>query len=221
MENFPRETWSSTISAGYFVGYCFGDLVLGLIHYREYTDPVSGWIHHIVYACLVYRLAITKQLSFFLVCGAPLELSTVFLAGGHMFPHLRDDFWFPVSFFFSRIVFVTLMAHEMIFNVVTPPGGTTIYVLALFMHVYWLHLYLRGRKRRVQRRKKALEQEQQTQREAMLTNGHGQKVIISKTTTTTTIVSEGAVAAYSSSVARHSEGTFQLRIKNQQTQPTQ
>ncbi|KAF9912322.1 hypothetical protein BX616_010349 [Lobosporangium transversale] len=156
LENFPRETWPSSVLCGYFIGYCIADLLLGNIHYRMYVDAM-GWTHHITYCLLVYRLAIQNNLSQFLICGGVLEVPSIFLASGMMFPRLRSDFWFPLTFVLFRIFFVGFIWHECAFNYPTPPRGAAIYFVALIIHCFWLSKYIRGRSRRKQRAMKEAE----------------------------------------------------------------
>lgn len=82
-----------------------------------------------------------------------------------MFPHLREDFWFPLTFFFCRIVFVIGVLHEVTFNVETAPGGPQVYTLALAIHVYWFQKYLKGRRRRTLKARKAKQEELERQKE--------------------------------------------------------
>ncbi|KAI7822398.1 hypothetical protein BC939DRAFT_477854 [Gamsiella multidivaricata] len=138
LENFPRESWFSSVMCGYFTGYCAGDLLLGQIHYREHVGLTSGWVHHILYSWLTYQCAKHNLLSEFLIAGGPLELPTMFLAAGFIFPYLREDFWFPTSFLLVRIFYVAFMWHEVHFNFPTPTGGSGIYFAALMLHVNWL-----------------------------------------------------------------------------------
>ena len=73
LENFPRESWFSSVIGGYFIAYCICDLLIGQLHYREHIDPASGWMHHLVYSGLVYVLATQHSLSSFLIAGGLLE----------------------------------------------------------------------------------------------------------------------------------------------------
>ncbi|KAF9378306.1 hypothetical protein CPC16_011372 [Podila verticillata] len=154
LENFPRESATSSISVGYFTAYCIVDLILGRIHYPKYVDLLSGYFHHFMYLGLVQRLALQEKISLFNVCGSPLELSTIFLASGMIWPERRSDVWFPVSFFLCRILFVIAILHEVQFNMAIPTGGTSVYALALAIHVYWFWKYFQGVKRRKMRKEK-------------------------------------------------------------------
>ncbi|KAF9295517.1 hypothetical protein BGZ74_010778 [Mortierella antarctica] len=156
LENFPRESVTSSMSVGYFIAYCILDLILGGLHYPKYVDPLSGYFHHLIYMGLVMRLVSEEKISLFNVCGSPLELSTVFLSSGMIWPERRSDLWFPVTFFTSRILFVIAILHEVQFNMPIPYGGTSVYALALMLHIYWFWKYFQSVKRkRMQQDKKA------------------------------------------------------------------
>ncbi|KAF9121288.1 hypothetical protein BGW39_010650 [Mortierella sp. 14UC] len=160
LENFPRESVWSSLLCGYFVAYCAADLVIGWIHYREHIDPASGYIHHLSYSWLIWQLGRHGQLSLFLICGGLLEVSTIFLASGYIFPRLREDFWFPSTFIFVRILFVGLMLHETGFNIPTAPGAVGVYFLAFLMHVFWINKYFQGLMKRTRKAKEVLEKKE-------------------------------------------------------------
>ncbi|KAF9294194.1 hypothetical protein BGZ88_004248 [Linnemannia elongata] len=200
LENFPRESVWSSLLCGYFVAYCAADLVIGRMHYPEHIDPASGYIHHLFYTWLIWQLGRHGQLSIFLICGGVLEVSTIFLASGYMYPHLREDFWFPSSFFLVRIVFVGFMLHETIFNFNTPSGGCVIYFLALLMHIFWFNKYVQGLKRRTRRAQKELQEKQEQEQQLVESNSDDKDGGVRYTAATAT-----ATATTNS--------TFQLRVK--------
>lgn len=200
LENFPRESVWSSLLCGYFVAYCAADLIIGWMHYPEHIDPASGYIHHLFYTWLIWQLACHGQLSIFLIAGGVLEVSTIFLASGYMYPHLREDFCFPSTFFLVRIVFVSLMLHETAFNFNPPKGGCFVYFLALLMHVFWFNKYIQGLRRRTRKAQKDL-QEKKEQEQQLVDgcldgkDGDVRNATASATATATT------------------NGTFQLRVK--------
>jgi hypothetical protein len=80
-------------------------------------------------------------------------VSTIFLAFGNMFPHLRSDFWFPATFILSRIIYHTLILQEIMFNYTMPSGAAELFAISLLVHVYWINKYFVGVRRRACRRK--------------------------------------------------------------------
>ncbi|KAG0210854.1 hypothetical protein BGX28_008821 [Mortierella sp. GBA30] len=152
LHNFPRESDVATMYSAYFVSYLICDLVLGMIYYRAYLDPLSGWFHHLGYLAVVSNAALQKNVSTLFAIGTPIEVSTIFLASGHIFPHLRSDFMFATSFFLSRIVYPIVLLPELYLNVESrlcwKVGAT-----ALLVHIHWFRKfvqqqlrYYRGRK---------------------------------------------------------------------------
>ncbi|KAF9135109.1 hypothetical protein BGW39_004741 [Mortierella sp. 14UC] len=154
LEDYPHESVFSAIAVGYFVGYAAADLILGYIHYRDQVDPFSGWVHHVVYILLAWRLAIANNLSIFAICGGPLEVSSIFLASGNMFPHLKSA-WFPLTFILSRIIGHLLILQEIMFNYPTPSVTAGLFAGAWVMHAFWIYKYFAGVQRRARRAKKA------------------------------------------------------------------
>ncbi|KAG9070844.1 hypothetical protein KI688_008385 [Linnemannia hyalina] len=187
LENFPQESVFGAVAVAYFVGYALGDLILGFIHYPDHVDPLSGWVHHIVYILLAWRLAMVNHLWIFSICGGPLEVSTVFLAISNMFPHLESarSFWFPLTFVLARIIGHALILQEILFNYPTPSGSAELFAGSLCLHVFWIWKYYMGVRRRAHRAKKAAALEQkQKQRQAK------EKVAIG-TSTSSSMGSEG------------------------------
>ncbi|KAF9138884.1 hypothetical protein BGX30_008617 [Mortierella sp. GBA39] len=204
LENFPRESVWSSLLCGYFVAYCAGDLVIGWMHYPEHIDPASGYIHHLFYTWLIWQLGRHGQFSMFLIAGGVLEVSTIFLASGYMYPHLREDFWFPSSFFLVRIVFVSLMLHETTFNFDTPKGGCFIYFLALLMHIFWFNKYIQGLRRRTRKAQESQEKKEQEQQKK-----EQERQLVDRNS----VGKDGGVRNPAATATATTNGTFQLRVK--------
>ncbi|KAF9143020.1 hypothetical protein BG015_000577 [Linnemannia schmuckeri] len=204
-ENFPRESVWSSLLCGYFVGYCAGDLVIGWMHYSEHIGLASGYLHHLFYTWLIWQLGCHGQLSVFLIAGGVLEVSTIFLASGYMYPHLREDFWFPFTFFLVRILFVGLMLHEGIFNYDSPRGGIAIYSLAFLLHVFWFNKYLQGLRRRTRKAQKELQEKEEQEKKKQ--EQHSESHL--------DIKDSGADGERNSTTTatKTTNGLFQLRVK--------
>ena len=132
-------------------------------------------------------------------------VSTIFLAAGYMYPHLRVDFWFPSSFLLVRIFFVSLMLHETVFNYGPPRGGCFVYFLALLMHIFWCNKYFQGLRRRTRKaqmefqEKKEQEQQKKEQEWQLVdSNSDGKDDGVRNTAATAT---------------ETTNGTFRLRVK--------
>ena len=119
------------------------DLGLGLAFYRSHLHPLTGWLHHVVYMLFVATLLRTRA-SLALTCVMVEELPTALLGAGQVFPALRHDLAFGVSFFLTRllyhgwylanIVFVSLRATPLHAAVLPSVAAAA---LALGLHVMW------------------------------------------------------------------------------------
>lgn len=119
------------------------DLVLGLAFYRSHLHPLTGWVHHVVYMLFVATLLRTRA-SLALTCVMIEELPTALLGAGQIFPALRHDLAFGVSFFLTRllyhgwylanIVFVSMRATPLHPAVLTSVAAAA---LALGLHLMW------------------------------------------------------------------------------------
>ncbi|KAK3831327.1 MAG: hypothetical protein JOS17DRAFT_744999 [Linnemannia elongata] len=141
MNRFPRESGLATGYCAYFVSYLICDLVLGCVYYHDFVDPLSGWAHHLFYLGVMSRATAQGNISTLFAMGTPIEVSTIFLATGHIFPTLRSDVVFATSFFLARIVYPIALLPELFLNVESRlcwKVGT----MALLVHVYWFHKFV-------------------------------------------------------------------------------
>ncbi|KAF9561108.1 hypothetical protein EC968_005849 [Mortierella alpina] len=127
--------------SAYFISYLLCDLLLGMIYYRTYLDPLSGWFHHLAYLAVVSSATSQRNVSTLFAIGTPIEVSTIFLASGHIFPHLRSDVLFAVSFFLSRIVYPVVLLPELYLNVESRLCWK-VAVVALMVHIHWFHKFI-------------------------------------------------------------------------------
>ncbi|KAF9359294.1 hypothetical protein BGX26_012674 [Mortierella sp. AD094] len=141
LRNFPKESDLATMYSAYFISYLICDLGLGIIHYRKYLDPLSGWLHHLGYLCIISNATLQKNVSTFFAMGTPIEVSTIFLASGHIFPKLRSDFLFAIAFFTSRIVYPIVLLPELYLNVESRLCWK-VAMMALLLHVHWFRKFV-------------------------------------------------------------------------------
>ncbi|GJJ73743.1 hypothetical protein EMPS_06101 [Entomortierella parvispora] len=73
--------------------------------------------------------------------GTPIEVSTIFLASGHIFPKLRSDFLFATSFFLSRIIYPVVLLPELFLNVDSRLCWK-VGLMALMVHVHWFKKFV-------------------------------------------------------------------------------
>ncbi|KAF8924013.1 hypothetical protein BGZ58_002281 [Dissophora ornata] len=141
LRHFPRESDVATMYSAYFVSYLICDLLLGVIYYRAYLDPLSGWFHHLGYLSVVSNATLQKNVSTLFAIGTPIEVSTIFLASGHIFPKLRSDFLFATSFFLSRIVYPIVLIPELYLNVESRLCWK-VSLMALMVHIHWFRKFV-------------------------------------------------------------------------------
>ncbi|KAF9934124.1 hypothetical protein FBU30_003405 [Linnemannia zychae] len=138
LHRFPHESRLATAYCAYFTSYLICDLGLGMAYYRDFIDPLSGWAHHLFYLGVMSRAASQGSISTFFAIGTPIEVSTIFLATGHIFPTLRSDILFATSFFLARIVYPIALLPELYLNVESRLCWK-IGALAFLVHIYWFH----------------------------------------------------------------------------------
>ncbi|KAG0359838.1 hypothetical protein BGX24_005698 [Mortierella sp. AD032] len=141
MHRFPRESGLATAYCAYFVSYLICDLGLGMVYYRDFVDPLSGWAHHLFYLGVMSRATAQGNISTLFAMGTPIEVSTIFLAMGHIFPTLRSDVVFATSFFLARIVYPIILLPELILNVESRLCWK-VGAMALLVHVYWFYKFI-------------------------------------------------------------------------------
>ena len=103
------ESWLDTFCASFMVVFLALDLSIGQVDYRDLIQLDTGYIHHAVYLP-IYLFMLHFRLTPLLLLGACCELPTFIMALGILFPSLRQDLGFGVTFFFTRIVwFIVLL----------------------------------------------------------------------------------------------------------------
>ncbi|KAF9408243.1 hypothetical protein BGZ94_002384 [Podila epigama] len=171
LDHFPQESNVAIAYSAYFVSYLLCDLVLGLIYYRAYLDLLSGWLHHLGYLVVVSALTQQQHISTLFALGTPIELPTIFLAAGHIFPHLRNDILFATSFLLVRIIYPIVMLPELYLNVEARLCWK-VAVMALLVHLHWFKKFVQQQKRlyRAQQitKQDALKEEQMLQQQQQL-----------------------------------------------------
>ncbi|KAI9238454.1 MAG: hypothetical protein BYD32DRAFT_265138 [Podila humilis] len=126
----PRLFFDTTFSPGttvfaewtilFFASYLSMDLVLGMIYYRDKLTLLSGYFHH-TFHLFVCHVAIRTETVVPCVLLFYAEIPTTVLSLGFMFPHLRHDDLFGLTFVLSRFVMDALMTHELLRNTSMAP----------------------------------------------------------------------------------------------------
>lgn len=127
----------------------FFDLVFGLLFYRAYLDPLTAYVHHTVYIWILIT-GMTGNggfAQFEPFAAGPVymfveEVPTFMLALGSVFPALRTDIGFGVTFLALRLVYhAYMMAYSLYLGVdsVIP----IMYALTMMLHVFWYYTWVR------------------------------------------------------------------------------
>ncbi|EST05667.1 TRAM/LAG1/CLN8 homology domain protein [Kalmanozyma brasiliensis GHG001] len=174
----PRTKTVAEPLAAFFVAYLLSDLTLGSIYYRKLINLSSGWIHHIAYTFL-FSLWVHKGWAHIAATAAIFELPTLIMGVASIYPPLRSNMAFTVTFFSTRVFY----HFALLIACVTPHGrnapgingswGPAISLIATYpMHVWWGYKCICSIRRRMYKRK--LEAAQVAKEKASLASAAGQ-----------------------------------------------
>jgi len=120
----------------YFVSFCIMDIFIGRFLYPSYLQFLTGYIHHIFYITYFVHSYNTFA-SPFNIALLSVDIPTLLLGLGSLFPFMRNDILFTLFFVIFRIIL-----HLLILVIASYTVHNTIYTLAgimtLCVHVYWL-----------------------------------------------------------------------------------
>lgn len=127
----------------------FFDLVFGVLFYKQYLDPLTAYAHHTVYIWILIT-AMTGNggfAHFEPFAAGPVymfieEMPTFMLALGSVFPSLRTDVGFGVTFLVLRLIYhAYMLVYSVLLGVdlVIP----VMYVLTMMLHVFWFYTWMR------------------------------------------------------------------------------
>ncbi|EDR04263.1 uncharacterized protein LACBIDRAFT_304801 [Laccaria bicolor S238N-H82] len=143
----------SIAATRFFQTYLAVDLVLGSVHYPSQLQLVTGWIHHALYIIIVELTIKRSWTHIFCLCAA-MEIPTFVLGFTNLYPHLRSNVFFAVSFFLTRILFHIILAISYLLphNRHHTTGGSFLPagLLAMIfpMHAMWFRGCIKGFQRR-------------------------------------------------------------------------
>lgn len=113
------------------------DLILGTLYYPSQLDPLTSIFHHIFYVTFMLVLLQQNYSRGFVLCFV-MEVPTGLLALGSVFQQCRTDIGFGISFFITRLVYNSYLAHKL-YNL-SPEGMIwRICTGVLCMHLYWFY----------------------------------------------------------------------------------
>ncbi|KAJ3757620.1 hypothetical protein EV360DRAFT_20958, partial [Lentinula raphanica] len=149
-----------------FQAYLLADLSMGAMHYRSQLNLFTGWFHHILYLGIV-EYAIRQRWAHMFCLAAIMEFPTFVLGIATLFPQLRSNIFFALSFFLTRILFhvvicasipVSVFTSSPASSTVVPKGSIApaVILMCVFpLHASWFLGCLRGFKKRAKLRKEA------------------------------------------------------------------
>ncbi|SPO25987.1 uncharacterized protein UTRI_03352 [Ustilago trichophora] len=174
----PRTKTVAEPLAAFFVAYLLSDLTLGSIYYRKLINLSSGWIHHIAYTFL-FSFWVHKGWAHIAAAAAIFELPTLIMGVASIYPPLRSNMAFTVTFFATRVFYhLALLISSVSEHGRSAPGingswGPTISLVATYpMHIWWGYKCICSIRRRMHKRK--LEAAQVAKEKASLASAAGQ-----------------------------------------------
>jgi len=132
-----------------FQAYLVSDLLMGAIYYRSQVALVTGWIHHILYVFIVQICIKRAWTQIFCLC-ALMELPTFLLAISSLYPRLRSNIAFAVTFFVTRILLhlIWCISYLIPVNRKHTTGGSilpSVLLAGVFpMHALWFQGCVKG-----------------------------------------------------------------------------
>ncbi|KAJ7590603.1 hypothetical protein C8J56DRAFT_782376 [Mycena floridula] len=145
-------SWSIPATT-FFQAYLFAqvsfDLIIGFMYYRSQLSLLTGWIHHIMYIMIV-EFSISRSWSHIFMLCSVMEFPTFFLGLTTLYPRLRSNLFFAISFFLTRISFhiVLCMSYLLPKNRAAITDGSFIPALLLLailpLHAMWFRGCVRG-----------------------------------------------------------------------------
>ncbi|KAJ9479270.1 TLC domain-containing protein [Pseudozyma hubeiensis] len=174
----PRTKTVAEPLAAFFVAYLISDLTLGSIYYRKLINLSSGWIHHIAYTFL-FSFWVHKGWAHIAAAAAIFELPTLIMGVASIYPPLRSNMAFTLTFFATRVFYhfallvACLTQHGRSAPGISGSWGPAISLLVTYpMHLWWGYKCICSVRRRMHKRK--LEAAQVAKEKASLASAAGQ-----------------------------------------------
>ncbi|KAK0199639.1 hypothetical protein DFS33DRAFT_1267464 [Desarmillaria ectypa] len=137
----------------FFQAYLVCDLMTGAIYYRSQITILTGWFHHIIYIMIV-EIAVRRSFAHVFCLCCIMEFPTFILGLGSLYPSLRSNIFFALSFFATRIVLHIMLciSYYLPTNRLYATNGSFIPAILLTLvfplHAMWFHACIRGFVRR-------------------------------------------------------------------------
>lgn len=132
----------------FFQAYLTADLMMGAIYYPAQLTLLTGWIHHVLYLFIV-ELAIRHSWTHIFCLCALMELPTFVLGITSLYPHLRSNVIFAVTFASTRIVLHAILCISYLLpkNHASTHGSwvPSIILACVFpLHAFWFRGCING-----------------------------------------------------------------------------
>lgn len=118
----------------YFASYLLTDIYVGNLEYPEYMKSLSGNFHHTMYIGINMLSLYTGLYPLYLL-HMMSELPTLLLSLGSFDSNFRNDNWFGLTFFSTRIFYHLILT--IIFRQNRVLLGFSL--AALGLHIYWFY----------------------------------------------------------------------------------
>lgn len=129
------ETFVSRCVLLFFLASNIMDLLLGFYHYPKFLDPFSTIAHHTFYISFILVLLSQHYSRGFMLCFF-MEIPTFVLSLGTIWPQLRSDTLFGVSFIATRLLYNLFLARAL--YLISPEGKIwRVCCAVLGLHSYW------------------------------------------------------------------------------------
>jgi len=115
------------------------DLLGAYFIYPKQMDLLAGWVHHVVYL-LQINAALKGEFSTALCAFFVEELPTFILDCGTLFPKLRSDWGFGLTFILLRIVYHGFITVVFIYK--THDYCTWMCILTWCLHAWWMNKWI-------------------------------------------------------------------------------
>ncbi|KAE8232377.1 hypothetical protein CF326_g2589 [Tilletia indica] len=101
-EIHPRTLTVTHPLCAFFIAYLLSDLALGAIFYPSMMNMASGWVHHTAYT-FFFSYWLHRGWGHIAATAAVFELPTFVMGIACLYPPLRSNMGFTVTFFITRV----------------------------------------------------------------------------------------------------------------------
>ncbi|KAH0483289.1 MAG: uncharacterized protein KVP18_004776 [Porospora cf. gigantea A] len=130
-----RSTYTDFI-VSFYILYLHLDMLGAALIYWDHMDPFVGWLHHIVYI-LICNNALYWNWTVGLAAMFVEEMPTALLSLGQVFPQMRTDVGFGVTFISTRIIYHISSLVMCIYVLHDVTYVWLVGILTMLLHFWW------------------------------------------------------------------------------------